>query len=151
MSFLAVNRQVKTNGKYASLFVYLIVFILSVLFLYTALDKFQTIQKFTDIMGRIYLPAFLVPIVAWGIPIVEVIIVTALLLPKFRHWGLLASAILLAIFTIYITVLKLTGLKLPCNCGGIISSLSWWNHIILNTVLLIAASIAYKIEAKRGY
>lgn len=134
------------RARYGPIFISVVTFILAVLFLYTAVDKFKTIDKFTQIMGRIYLPEFMVPVVAWGVPIVEVIIVLALLTPKFRKYGLLASAILLAIFTIYITTLKLTGLRLPCNCGGIVSSLSWWNHIILNTVLMALSFFAYGLE-----
>lgn len=76
-------------------------------------------------------------------------IATLLIIPFTRIPGLYGSAILLFIFTAYLTGMILTDKHLPCSCSGIISSLSWGQHIVFNLVFLTIAITGILLNKKR--
>ena len=118
------------------------------LFVYTAINKilefssFQETLKESPLMSVMYIP------VSWGVPIVELLITVLLFLPRFRKYGLYASFFLMALFTVYIGYMLIYTPKLPCSCGGIISSLSWKQHLVLNSTLTLLALVAIVLQKK---
>jgi hypothetical protein len=40
------------------------------------------------------------------------------------------------LFTVYLAWMIQFAAHLPCNCGGVISSMSWKQHIVFNTMVL---------------
>lgn len=78
-------------------------------------------------------------LLAWLIPVTELIIVVLLLFPRTVRQGFYASGILLIIFTGYIIYMFLYYPHTPCSCGGIISSLTWQRHVIFNLSFLAVA------------
>ncbi|MGY0035165.1 MauE/DoxX family redox-associated membrane protein [Pedobacter sp. NJ-S-72] len=54
-----------------------------------------------------------------------------------RLKGFYASFLLLFTFEIYIAIMLLSGEKLPCTCGGIISQMGWKTHLVFNAVFMI--------------
>lgn len=69
---------------------------------------------------------------AIGLAMGELIISVALLLPKTRRAGLVASFILMTAFSLYIGIMLLFSSKLSCNCGGIVSTWGWKTHLVFN-------------------
>uniref|UniRef100_UPI00397734A9 MauE/DoxX family redox-associated membrane protein n=1 Tax=Pedobacter heparinus TaxID=984 RepID=UPI00397734A9 len=46
--------------------------------------------------------------------------------------GYKAAFVLLGVFELYIGGMMLSGLKLGCSCGGVVSLLSWKGHLVFN-------------------
>ena len=68
-------------------------------------------------------------------------------MPSTRIWGFKLASGLFLLFTGYVA-LVLTGIfgRIPCSCGGIVSTLGWWEHLVLNIVLLVTAILGYRLE-----
>lgn len=134
----------KTKRIIADVTIYLFI----ALFVYTAYSKFKTIEDFKIILGRSPLIGSFNVFVAWTVPIVEIIIVTFLLIPLTKRLGLFASLATMIGFTTFLIYGILSGSKLPCHCGGVISSLSWQEHIWFNIGFIILAIIGLKLYKK---
>jgi Methylamine utilisation protein MauE len=135
------------------------------LFLYTAVSKFLDIPHFR--LALLYSPLLraLAPILAIGIPSIELIISMLLLSSKYQKLGFYASLVLMSLFTLYVGYMLATvpTKDLPCSCGGIIDKLSWKAHLVLNSILTVLALTAVilfknrmnqsdvKIENARSY
>jgi hypothetical protein len=111
------------------------------LFVYAAASKLFDYTLFKMQLKNSQLIASYAGTIAWLLPIAELTIVVALTVTYTRLYGLYASLFLLLLFTFYITVMLLSGVNLPCSCGGIIRELSWQQHFVFN-LLFIALSIA---------
>ncbi|MDI3321372.1 MauE/DoxX family redox-associated membrane protein [Pinibacter soli] len=110
--------------------------LLILLFAYTAFQKFIGHGTFLNTLHNSALLRPVAIFVSWSVPITELAIVCLLLFPLLRKIGLLCSAVLLTVFTIYIVCMLLFSSSLPCTCGGIISSLSWKQHILFNIIFI---------------
>jgi putative oxidoreductase len=108
------------------------------LFTYTASSKFMDHHRFVFQMGLAPVPFIkhIAPFLGWFIPILEASLVVGLLTDKYRRISLLGSFMLLFSFEIYIIAMMLSGLSLPCTCGGIISQMGWKQHLIFNAVFM---------------
>ena len=70
---------------------------------------------------------------AYIIPITEMIACLLLLFNKTKKAGYYFSLLLLSLFTGYIVyILKAYPNNLPCVCGGVISLMSWKQHLLFN-------------------
>ncbi|MBI1780617.1 MAG: hypothetical protein HYR66_04535 [Sphingobacteriales bacterium] len=81
-------------------------------------------------------------IISWLIPVTELLIVAMLLLNKYRHAGLVFSLVLMITFTAYIGYMLLFIPSLPCSCGGILKELSWSNHLLFNSFVIVLILIS---------
>src|SRR6185437_15394485 len=99
--------------------------LLVLLFVYAAVSKIWEYETFKYQLGN---SPFLKPfasVIVWLVPSVELIISAMLAVAQTRRAGLYASLILLLAFTGYIAGMLLSGIHLPCPCGGIIQRFSW--------------------------
>lgn len=85
-----------------------------------------------------------VPVLLWVVPLVELLIVLCLLFDCTRRAGFLMATFVMLLFTSY-TGLVLVGVfnRVPCSCGGVIRSLSWPQHLVLNTLLTAGAGLGF--------
>jgi putative oxidoreductase len=120
------------------------IFLLLLLFTYTAISKFLDYGLFVFQMQRAPLPLMksVAPILGWLMPTIEMLIVIGLLITRFRLKALCSSVILLTMFEIYITGMLLANQHLPCTCGGIISTMSWKQHLFFNAFFISIGIIA---------
>ena len=120
--------------------------LLVALFLYTGLAKFLNFQQFiADLQNQPFYKQF-TPYLAWGLPSLEILIAVFLLFYRTRLPGLLASLLLLLLFTLYTAVVLLHGFnRVPCSCGGVIRQLSWGQHLVFNLFFLIISIIAINL------
>lgn len=125
------------------------VFIL--LFLYTALSKTMSIGPTVDVLKFTpFMKTFPVEM-AWGVVVIEYLVAGLLFFPRTRKIGLYSSLFLMLGFIGYITWMKIVVPNLPCSCGGVISKLTWNQHLVLNIgfVLLAVSGILLMGKMKR--
>lgn len=121
--------------------------IVLLLMLYAALSKLSDIGHFKFVLARSPLLKPIAHIIAWVIPVSEILIAILLIVPITRTRALLYSIILLSVFTIYLTGMLLFSSDVPCSCGGVIQKLSWPQHIIFNLFFIslsISGIVLYK-------
>jgi hypothetical protein len=112
------------------------------LFLYTAISKSFNIEKTVNVLEKA--PGFsqYALAIAWITVVTEYLIAGLLYLPKTRKMGLYSFTALMTMFTGYIIYMKAFAATLPCSCGGIISKLSWNQHLIFNIFSILLAVFA---------
>lgn len=131
--------------SYKNLLIHITTWLMILLFIYTASDKLMNFKTFSAfLIGLEYLGDY-GHLLAVVIPLLEIAISLSLLIPALRTEGLYAAFVLMLLFTFYLVFMKLTAPKLPCNCGGVISSMSWVQHIWFNLglVLMLFCSVLW--------
>jgi len=130
-----------TQGK-RNIIIDIICGILLLLFFYSAISKFYDHERFQYILSRTILLKHFPNIASWVIPITEIILSTLLFRPVTRQKGLYGSLFLLSTFTLFLVYMLLFSRgDMPCSCGGVISKMTWQQHIVFN-IFFIALSIA---------
>ena len=85
-------------------------------------------------------PALLVPVFVWLLPIAELACAVLLLVPALALWGALGAAAMLAAFTLGISVSLLRGRKPVCHCFGQLSSEPVGSSTLVRNVALLAVA-----------
>lgn len=112
------------------------------LYTYTAISKLADYASFLRVLEGSPLLGTGAGALAILLPLAELGVSLLLLFPRTRLAGLLGSFVLLVLFTSYLGYMVLYAPHLPCSCGGVISSLSWSGHMVLNGVFLALNLIA---------
>ena len=115
----------------------IICFLFILLFTYAAVMKLMDVQKFTVQIGQSPLLTDFAGVVAWVIPISELLIAGMLAVIRLRLVGLYAAFSLMVMFTAYITAILLIDENIPCSCGGVLESMGWTEHLIFNIGFVI--------------
>lgn len=124
---------------------------LTFLWVYAAMSKVLNYEQSRMQMMNQVFPVTVNAVLLWLIPITELFIAGLLLFSKSRIVGLILSAILLFLFSGYVLLVMLNVFgRIPCSCGGIISKLSWGQHLVFNLVFLALAILGLRIELKKG-
>ena len=125
--------QIKIGVNPKKLFIEGAALILAFVFAYTAIAKIYDWQSTRLVMYNQVIPDWSKDFLLYSIPLVELFVAFILLIPNWRKIGFLSSLILMLVFTGYVAWVWL-GIadRVPCSCGGIISSLTWGQHLILN-------------------
>ncbi|HEU5051887.1 MAG TPA: MauE/DoxX family redox-associated membrane protein [Hanamia sp.] len=126
----------------------IISFLLTLLFVYAAAAKFLDVTNFRHQLSLSPFIGGFAGTIAIVLPLVELATAALLTIKNTRFYGLLASLLLLMLFTGYIAAMLLSGVHLPCSCGGVISSLSWKEHLIFNLFFLAITIVAFVTENK---
>lgn len=113
-----------------SIHIFMIVF-----WLFVATDKLWNLETFHSALLKQPFPSLWADTLYWSLPIGELII-GLLFIGQYRRLAYLLSAILLFIFSIYIS-LGVIGVysKRPCGCASVFNELSWHWHLIVNIIL----------------
>ncbi|MGX5688489.1 MauE/DoxX family redox-associated membrane protein [Arcticibacter tournemirensis] len=119
---------------------YLFVF----LFVYTAYAKLTDHAAFASVLSKSVIIGAQAEAFAWLIPLSELAISLLLVIPKTVRAGLYASLALMLGFTIYLIIMMQVQQNLPCHCGGVISRMTWGQHIGFNTGWIMLAVLALK-------
>lgn len=129
----------------------IISFLLILLFVYTAASKLLDFKHFKIQMYIQTIPHKVSTALIWTLPSIEIIVALLLLFDKTRLFGLYLSSILLILFTGYITLVLLGYFgRMPCSCGGVITSLGWKNHLLFNLFFLLLSILGiYIINIER--
>lgn len=137
-----ITQHIKINYLLIFLFAYTAVSKLN-LFSYTAPFswdnfKFIDISSFEEAMFKSPVLRPYVHELAWMIPAIEIVACILLLFNKTKTAGYYLSLLLLTVFTAYIMyILSMYDHNLPCVCGGVISLMSWKQHLIFNYFFIV--------------
>lgn len=126
----------------------IIVLLYTILFLYTGISKLMEYGLFKEQLEASPILAPAATLVARGLPMVEFLLVALLVVPRWRLKGLYASTALMIAFTIYVIGIMIFNDQLPCTCGGIISQLSWGQHIVFNSAFIVMGMAGVILEKK---
>ena len=140
--FTALYKQVTRHIKISHLIIFL--------FAYTATSKLTAVTAFKEAMFKSPVLHSYINVLAYAIPISEIIVCFLLLFNKTKKAGYYFSLFLFVAFTGYVIyILKAYPHNLPCVCGGVISLLSWKQHLLFN--FFFTAITARAIYLSRGH
>lgn len=133
-----------------ALIVEIVCFLFILLFVYAALMKLLDVEKFTVQLGQSPLLMAFAPVVAWVVPLVELIIAIMLIFQRTRLLGLIASFTIMVMFTMYIAIILTFASHVPCSCGGILEKMGWTEHLIFNIAFVVLAIIGITLLNKEN-
>jgi uncharacterized membrane protein YphA (DoxX/SURF4 family) len=104
---------------------------------YTGLDKLIRFEQSRKSFLNQPFPNEIEEVLAYAIPGVELLLALLLLFSVTRWWGFLGSILVLTVFTSYVGLIWVGAFpRVPCNCAGILESLGWAEHFVLNLGLI---------------
>lgn len=131
--------------------------LLVLLFVYAAVSKLNDYETFKVQLSKSPFITDYAVILAWALPIGEILVGLALVFRRIRLLGFYASLFLMTMFTAYIYIMLHYSYYIPCSCGGILSEMDWNTHLWFNAgfVLLSVAGILLqtkeiKLRSKRA-
>jgi len=110
-----------------------------ILFIYAATSKLLDFQKFRVQLGQSPFLTAHAGLIAWAIPLLEILIAVVFFIPKLRLYALYISLGLMVAFTTYIVMITRFSDYTPCSCGGVLEKLTWNEHLLFNTFFIVAA------------
>lgn len=128
-----------------ALFIDIVTVSFIILFLYTGISKLMDFSVFKEQLNTSPILRPFSGIIGFGLPIIEFAVTILLVIPKWRLRGLYFSLALMILFTAYIIGILNYNEELPCSCGGIISEMSWTQHLFFNSAFIVLATIAIKL------
>lgn len=138
------NFQLTARSK--EIIVDYISYLFILLFIFTATDKIWKFDSFQRVMSVMPVIGKFGVYIAYFIPTAEISTSLLLIVPALRKYGLISALSLMVGFTIYLIFMVFYAKDLPCNCGGVISKMSWNQHIFFNVAFILLATIACHIE-----
>jgi putative oxidoreductase len=123
--------------------------LLILLFVYTAFSKLLDFRSFTLVLQKSPFIGDKAAVVAYALPIVEVIVSALLFIPRSRLWGLYSSAVLMAMFTLYIAYMISFSPNLPCSCGGVLRQMTWNQHLFFNIIFFLLSLTGVLLKRKQ--
>src|SRR5665213_1163999 len=123
--------------------------LLAILFMYASLSKLLNYTTFRlQVSASPVINQFAA--IVWILPVVEIMITAMLAVNYTRKYGLYASAFLLVLFTGYICCMLVFVEHLPCSCGGVLTKLTWKQHILFNMFFLSSCIVGIVLEKKEN-
>lgn len=127
----------------------IICLLLILLFTYAGFSKLADHAMFFVQLVRFPWMSPMAAFISWFAPLAELAIALLLLFPSTRLYGLYGSLLLLVLFTVYLAMMVSMKVNLPCSCGGVISQLSWRQHIFFNLFFIALASAGIYLMKNR--
>lgn len=127
----------------------IITWLLFILFIYTASDKLIHYKQTTSSMNNQPFDNKYTPLLVFGIPLAEYIVAALLISKRTLFIGLCSFLTLMLLFTGYIILIKINYYgRIPCSCGGVISSMNWTQHFFFNLFFILLAMCGIWIYQK---
>ncbi|MET3029182.1 MauE/DoxX family redox-associated membrane protein [Flavobacterium sp. UW10123] len=143
--------QMKFSVKFLSITEEIICFSLIVLFVYASMSKILDYENFRVELGQSPVLSAYAGAAAPSVLIAELLTALFLAWKPCRKFALLASFILMAMFTCYIIIILNFSDYIPCSCGGVLQRLGWRDHIIFNIVFVIISGTGFFIIENKKY
>lgn len=128
----------------------IISYLFIVLFLYTGMMKLIDHATFHFDLVNAPIIKKLNPILAFAVPIFELLIAFCLFIPRTKGLGLYSSLVIMTLFTVYVGGILSFAKHKPCTCGGILRILSWRQHLLLNITLTALALVAILLSKQKN-
>lgn len=139
-----IKKQIGISETSAS---YILAAAIAIMFFYAVINKLSDFETSKQEMMNQVFPAPIAFQLAWAIPSVELIITCLLIFKSTQFIGFVASAITMAVFSLYIAV-TMSGVfgRIPCSCGGILKNMDYGTHLIFNLLFLMMAFAGIAIK-----
>lgn len=126
---------------------------LVILFIYAGLSKLMDYSTFRFQLGRSPYVTGIAGFVAWSMPVAEIVTALLLTFQRTRLFGFYSSFFIMVLFTGYIYAMLRYSPFLPCSCGGVLSAMSWQQHLYFNVffVLVSAAGVLSMSAQKKTF
>ena len=118
------------------------------LFVYTATTKLLDHESFRAVLSQSPIIGSKAEILSWVLPVLELFTAMLLFIPSYKKYGFISSFILMLLFTGYVGYMILFSRNLPCSCGGVISQMTWPQHLIFNIFFTALAAIALRLTLR---
>jgi uncharacterized membrane protein YphA (DoxX/SURF4 family) len=118
----------------------IISFLFILLFIYAALTKLLDYENFKVQLSNSPILTKISGFIAVFIPLAEILTAVFLARTRFRMTALYGALALMTIFTAYIIAILQFSYTIPCSCGGVLSNMTWENHLVFNTGFLLLAA-----------
>ncbi|WP_454879779.1 MauE/DoxX family redox-associated membrane protein [Sphingobacterium detergens] len=126
--------------------------ILILLFVYTVLSKLADLNFFQyQLDNQVFSPTVSAALF-FLLPLSQILAIVLLYMERYRMIGFIYSFGLLSIFTLYILLIIRDYFdRIPCICGGVITTISWEEHFVFNLFFLGIAiwGFVYLIKERR--
>jgi uncharacterized membrane protein YphA (DoxX/SURF4 family) len=119
-----------------------LVFLFIILFVYAAANKLMDHEKFVVQLGQSPMLTRWAGLVAWVIPLLEVVVSLMLVFPLSRRLGLYGFLNLMVMFTGYVIIISNFSPYVPCSCGGVLERLGWTQHLYFNLFFVGLSTVA---------
>ncbi|OOV20516.1 MauE/DoxX family redox-associated membrane protein [Flavobacterium sp. LM4] len=139
----------KVNNQFKKVVLELICLLYIMLFVYAAVSKLLDFENFQVQVGQSPMLRSYVPLISYGVPILELILAVLLLFHKTRLVGLYGAFALMSLFSTYLFILLTYSDYIPCSCGGILQKMGWKEHLLFNLVFLVFAVLAIRLYIVR--
>ena len=126
----------------------LISFAYILLFLYASIYKLLDVGYFTRQLAKSPLIGSFNHVLAYAVPVIELVAVVLLVYLPYRRAGLWLATFIMGAFTFYIGYVLLFAPEIPCACGGVFVSMGWGEHLIFNAIYFLAGILAIVLERK---
>jgi len=119
--------------KYKNQILELIYAMLVILWSYASVTKLSNMERSRLQMLNQIFPPWIAEVLAWLVPLTELLLAILLLFRGTRPKALFGSLFLLVAFSGYVG-LVMTGIfgRIPCSCGGILTGMSYSVHLVFN-------------------
>ena len=134
--------NMKSPSHFKSTIIETVCLLFVLLFVYAAVSKLLDFENFQVQLGQSPLISAFAAWVSWLVPLLEVLLSTALIIPRFRRVGLVGGLCLMSMFTTYIFIVLHFSSFVPCSCGGILEKMDWNTHLIFNIIFVLLAIFA---------
>lgn len=129
-----------STSRYSSTFLTITILLDFLIYFYSGIDKFAHFDQFIINFGRSpFAPSKYLSETGAIVVIIEIGLSLLLFIKRARKLTLFVLAGLSLTFTVYILLMITYSPSLPCSCGGIVSFLNWYEHLVL-TIYLTASS-----------
>ncbi|MDN3594389.1 MauE/DoxX family redox-associated membrane protein [Zunongwangia endophytica] len=140
-------RETRSRQQLFSYVSKVLLFYFVLLLTYTGISKITELKTLytTLINAPLYLDNELATIGQWLIPISEIALALSISFKKTRKIGYLGITSLFILLSLYSGWINWFLPNKPCSCGGLISLLSWKQHVLFNLINLLLALTAWYI------
>lgn len=116
------------------------------MYFYTGIAKLLHIEAFIRGNRKIPFLGQYAEQIGWGILSLEIVLAVLLIIPlyKIKRISLIASTLLMGIFTLYLVLMVAFVEDKLCHCGGVIAAMGWKTHIAFNLFWLTMGIYALK-------
>lgn len=129
----------------------IICFLFISLFVYAALTKLADFNKFKTQLGQSPMLTAYAGLVAFTIPVSELLLSVMLVIAKLRLIAMYMSFSLMTMFTTYIIVITNYSEFVPCSCGGVLQNMTWNQHLIFNIFFMLLGVAGVFLSASLHY
>jgi hypothetical protein len=115
---------------------------LAMLLAYAGLAKGLNVAGFQMQLSQSPLiPAAAIPLVAYTVPLAELLLAIGLFSDRFFRWAAYGSLAMMAFFSLYVGALLALFPKesIPCSCGGILGKMGYPAHLVFNIAFTVLA------------